>query len=131
MMHEVSCMHTMPVVEFPSVISCAPTHTAEHWGPDPLVYRPERFLPKDGPAAQGRHPLAHMVRAQPETGSYCKLAPIVAVMSDRTSLPTHFTPTHFTPCNLTRSLLARGRACASATNWRCRCVRAHPCRDTI
>lgn len=37
-------------------------HVAEHWGPDPLAYRPERFLPKDGPEAQARHPLAHMVR---------------------------------------------------------------------
>ncbi|GBF94618.1 thromboxane-A synthase [Raphidocelis subcapitata] len=31
----------------------------EHWGPDPLAYRPERFL-KDGEEAKARHPLAHM-----------------------------------------------------------------------
>jgi cytochrome P450 len=51
---------THPLTDRPSIH--ASSHTPEHWGPDPLTYRPERFFDKGSAEFKARHPLAHMVR---------------------------------------------------------------------
>jgi hypothetical protein len=95
--------------------ACTPAcfHLAEHW-PEPLAYRPERFLGgRDGEEARSRHPLAHMPFGWVYAWSGAAVAIIASVgLKGQTGRCRATSPPH-----------ARSLGCGQPI-----IVRAHPCR---